>query len=152
MNNEELKQKLSDIAPGLNFEEKQYLTILTDSEKFNEFAIKLKEDHELSFDYLFNLSGVDYGKELGVTYFLTSSQYKHIVVIKIKTEDRENPEFHTVSHIWKTADFHEREVFDLFGIKFKNHPDMRRIFLDDNWVGYPLRKDYVDDVNIIERN
>jgi NADH-quinone oxidoreductase subunit C len=139
------------MVPGLNFEEKQYLTIPTDTDKFIEFALKLKEDGMLSFDYLFNLSGVDYGKELGVTYFLTSTQYNHCIVVKIKTENRETPEFHTVSHIWKTADFLEREVYDLLGIKFKNHPDLRRIFLDESWVGYPLRKDYVDDVNIIER-
>ncbi len=151
MNNEELKQKISEIVSELTFEEKQYLTITTSKEQFNEFAFKLKENESLSFDYLFNLSGVDYGKELGVTYFLTSSKYKHIIVVQIKTEDRENPEFYTVSHIWKTAEFHEREIFDLLGITFKNHPDLRRIFLEDDWVGYPLRKDYIDDVNIIER-
>jgi NADH:ubiquinone oxidoreductase subunit C len=151
MSNEELKQRISEIMPGLDFEEKQYLTLTIHPDAFIELAPKLKEDGPLSLDYLFNLSGVDYGKELGVTYYFTSTEYHHILVVKIKTEDRENPSFHTVSHLWRTAEFHEREVFDLFGIRFKNHPDLRRIFLDDNWEGFPLRKDYVDDVNIIER-
>ncbi len=151
MSNEELKQRLSELMSGLEFEEKQYLTLNLSPSAFIELAPKLKNDGPLSMDYLFNLSGVDYGKELGLTYFFTSSEYRHILVVKIKTEDRENPEFHTVSHLWRTAEFHEREIFDLFGIKFKNHPDLRRIFLEDDWEGYPLRKDYVDEINIIER-
>jgi NADH:ubiquinone oxidoreductase subunit C len=64
---------------------------------------------------------------------------------------RVNPNFDTVCGLWRTAEWHEREIFDLLGIKFNNHPDLRRLFLDDEWVGYPLRKDYKDDINIIER-
>jgi NADH:ubiquinone oxidoreductase subunit C len=74
-----------------------------------------------------------------------------VVVLKVKTPNRENPVLDTVSDIWKTADFLEREVYDLLGINFKNHPDMRRIFLEENFPGHPLRKDFVDEVNIIER-
>jgi NADH:ubiquinone oxidoreductase subunit C len=73
------------------------------------------------------------------------------MVLKAKTSNRKDPVLVSVSDIWKTADFLEREVFDLLGITFRNHPDMRRIFLDENWIGYPLRKDYVDELNIIER-
>lgn len=69
--------------------------------------------------------------------------------MKAKLENRENPEIESLSGIWKTADFHEREVFDLFGINFLHHPDLRRIFMDDNWKGFPLRKDYMDE-NMIE--
>ena len=67
-----------------------------------------------------------------------------------KIEDRQNPKIDSMYSLYKTADFHEREIFDLFGIKFNNHPDLRRIFLDDDWEGFPLRKDYVDEVNIVE--
>ena len=68
----------------------------------------------------------------------------------VRTSDRQHPQFDSVSDIWKTADFHEREVFDLLGIRFSNHPDLRRLFLDNSW-GFPLRKDYVDDINIVTK-
>jgi NADH:ubiquinone oxidoreductase subunit C len=93
---------------------------------------------------------VDYGTDLGVVYHLRSTILNHVVVLKSRTSDRENPNFDTVSDIWKTADLHEREVYDLLGIKFNNHPDLRRLFLDNSW-GFPLRKDYVDDINIVTK-
>jgi NADH:ubiquinone oxidoreductase subunit C len=65
-------------------------------------------------------------------------------MVKVILTDKASPSIPTVSDIWKAAEFYEREIFDLFGIKFENHPDMRRIFLDDDWVGHPLRKDYKD--------
>jgi NADH:ubiquinone oxidoreductase subunit C len=72
-----------------------------------------------------------------------------MVVIKAKINSRENPEIDTVCDLYRTAEFHEREIFDLYGIVFKNHPDLRRLLLTDDWVGYPMRKDYVDPVNMI---
>ena len=90
------------------------------------------------------------GKYLMVVYHLESTKQGHTIVLKVKTEDRQNPVFDTVCDIWRTAEFHEREIFDLLGIRFNNHPDLRRLFLDENWVGYPLRKDYQDEVNIVE--
>ena len=77
-------------------------------------------------------------------------EHRHEVVIRTQITDKENPTVDSVYDLWKTADFHEREIFDLLGIKFNNHPDLRRIFLDDDWEGYPLRKDYVDEINIVE--
>jgi NADH:ubiquinone oxidoreductase subunit C len=64
--------------------------------------------------------------------------------------DRDNPEIETVCKIWRTAEFHEREVYDLFGVKFLNHPDLRRLMMTDDWIGWPLRKDYDDPVNMIK--
>ncbi len=87
---------------------------------------------------------------LVLVYHLRSTKHDHIIVLKTRTSDRETPIFDSVSDIWKTAEFHEREVFDLLGIKFKNHPDLRRLFLDSSW-GFPLRKDYVDDINIVTK-
>ena len=72
------------------------------------------------------------------------------MVLKVKTANREEPVLDTVTPVWRTAKYHEREVFDLLGVKFNNHTDLRRLFLDDDW-GYPLRKDYVDEVRIISR-
>ncbi|WP_372973339.1 NADH-quinone oxidoreductase subunit C, partial [Muriicola sp.] len=104
---------------------------------------------ETEFDYLFCLTGVDWGEELGVIYHLESTTKRHILVVKVSTADRENPELDTVCDLWFTAEFHEREVFDFFGIRFRNHPNLKRLFLTEDWEGYPLRKDYEDDVNMI---
>ena len=151
MDNEKLKEKILILVPEAQLEENpQFLTLVVPPEKLKILMSHLIEEKELDFDYLFCLSGVDWGEELGVVYHLTSTRHNHSVEIKVKTENRENPELDTVSDLWKSADFFEREVWDLFGIRFKGHPDMRRIFLEESWVGYPMRKDYTDDVNIIE--
>ncbi len=118
----------------------------------------LAENEELKFDSLMNLSGVDdangekikdengldiiKGGTLSVWYHLESTSLKHKITLKVSTE-RENPEVSTVTEVWKSADWHEREAFDLYGINFLNHPDLRRILMPYDWeAGYPLRKDY----------
>lgn len=103
----------------------------------------LRDDARLAFDSLSCLSGVDYGagKELGVVYHLFSMQHNHWLVVKVKL-DRESPHVPTVEHIYKAANWHERETFDMYGIVFDFHPDLRKILLPDDWEGYPLRKDY----------
>ena len=75
--------------------------------------------------------------------------WRNLLVFSAQTADREDPNLDTVCDIWPTAEFHEREVYDLFGIRFNNHPDLRRLLLTDDWEGYPLRKDYVDEINIV---
>ncbi len=151
MDNESLKEKILSIVPEASPEEnQQFLTLLVPPARLRELAGRLKSDENLAFDFLFCLTGVDYGKELGVVYHLSSTAHRHEIELKVKTSDRENPELDTVSDLWRTAEFLEREVFDLLGIRFKGHPDLRKIFLDENWVGFPLRKDYSDDVNIVE--
>ncbi|MCX6242958.1 MAG: NADH-quinone oxidoreductase subunit C [Bacteroidetes bacterium] len=151
MDNDSLKARILEIVPEAQQEEnKQYLTILVPAAKLHDLALKMKSTTDLAFDYLICLSGVDYGKQLAVVYHINSILQKHTVVIKVKTDDRINPSFDTVSDIWRTAEFHEREAYDMFGIRFNNHPDLRRIFLEEDWKGYPLRKDYVDEVNIVE--
>jgi NADH:ubiquinone oxidoreductase subunit C len=72
------------------------------------------------------------------------------VTVETDVTDHDNPVIDTVSDIWITAQFQEREIYDLMGVKFANHPDLRRLFLEDGW-GFPLRKDYKDDINFIER-
>ena len=134
-----------DIKEGI-----QYLEVTVPAFKLYSLAKQLRDKKEAQFDYLFCLSGVDYGQDLGIVYHLRSTIYDHVIVLKIRTADREHPQFDSVSDIWKTADFHEREAFDLLGIRFANHPDLRRLFLDSSW-GFPLRKDYVDDINIVTK-
>ena len=90
------------------------------------------------------VTAIDNGPEaktMEVVYNLYSVPFNHHLAFKV-TLPRENPEVDTVSHIWKTADWHEREAFDMFGIKFTNHPDLRRILMPADWEGHPLRKDY----------
>ncbi len=130
-------------------EESQFLNINVQPADLHQLMFQLKNNTETNFDYLFCLTGVDWGKELGVVYHLESTTHRHIIVVKVKTEDRENPVFDSVCDIWKTAEFHEREVFDFFGIKFNNHPNLKRLFLTEDWDGFPLRKDYLDDINMI---
>ena len=151
MDNERLTEWIRTLVPEAQLEEnKQFLTLVIPADKFHDLAVNLKENEDTLMDYLFCLSGVDMIKHLMVVYHLNSTRYGHSLELKVKTEARENPAFDTVSDIWQAANFYEREIFDLFGIRFNNHPDLRRIFLDENWKGYPFRKDYVDEVNIVE--
>ncbi|AFD06804.1 NADH-quinone oxidoreductase subunit C [Solitalea canadensis] len=114
-----------------------------------EVCLELRDNEQTYFDFLSCLSGVDYGEEqskIGVVYHLSSIPFKKQLVLKVeKAFDRNSsklPSFPTVSTVWRTADWHEREAFDLLGIDFEGHPDLRRILLPDDWEGYPLRKDY----------
>lgn len=130
----------------------QYTTVTVAPENLHHLAVQLKTSPSTHFDYLISLTGVDFSdKSLGVVYHLASTLHKEILVLKTAVPNRENPTLDTVSDIWKTAEFHEREVYDLLGITFNNHPDMRRIFLEEDWEGHPLRKDYKDEKNIVER-
>jgi NADH-quinone oxidoreductase subunit C len=86
---------------------------------------------------------------LTMVYHFSSTVFRHTIVVKVKL-DRNNPEIETVSDIWRTAEFHEREVYDLFGVRFLHHPDLRRLLLTDDFEGYPLRKDFEDPINMIK--
>ena len=151
MTNESLQSLISSWIPDLEFseEDSQYLTISVDKNNLYDLMVQLKANSETQFDYLFCLTGVDWGEELGVVYHLESTSLRHSIVVKVKTSDREDPKLDSVWDIWRTAEFHEREVYDFFGITFSNHPNLKRIFLTDEWDGYPLRKDYVDEINMV---
>ncbi|MCK6616387.1 MAG: NADH-quinone oxidoreductase subunit C [Cyclobacteriaceae bacterium] len=151
MNNEALKEFILQRVPEAEISQgAQFLQAVVLSEKAHSLLSELKSNPQTSFDYLFCLTGVDWPQHMEVIYHLKSTTHNHMVVIKSKINTREYPQTDTVSDIWRTAEFHEREVFDLYGIVFKNHPDLRRLLLTDDWVGYPMRKDYVDKVNMIE--
>jgi len=110
--------------------------------RISEIAAFLHDDADLDFDYLMCLSGVDLTKGLlGVVYHLYSMNKKHKLTVKVELP-AEKPEVGTVSAIWPTANWHEREAYDMLGIRFLNHPDLRRILLPEDWEGHPLRKDY----------
>lgn len=104
----------------------------------------LLRDPRMKFDWLACLSGMDYvaDDQMCVIYDLYSFDLKHTFAVKAYCL-REDPNVPTVSDLWPAADWHEREAFDMFGINFEGHPDLRRILCADDWEGYPLRKDYV---------
>ncbi len=101
------------------------------------------EDPELAMDCLSNQSGVDYKDRIEVVYHLFSYKHRHGAVLKVKLP-RDNPSIETVESVWKSANWMEREIFDLLGVNFEGHSDMRRILMPEDWIGHPLRKDFVE--------
>jgi NADH-quinone oxidoreductase subunit C len=150
MTNEEFKIQLAAAYPSLVFEEGgEWVTASVEPAAWKEFAKNLRNDPAYHFDYLFCITCVDWKTHLGMVYHLTSTVHRHTLVVKAKL-DRTKPEIETVCDIWRTAEFHEREQFEMFGVNFLNHPDLRRLILTDDFVGFPLRKDFEDPVNMIK--
>jgi NADH:ubiquinone oxidoreductase subunit C len=149
MTNEEVKEFITNVQPSASFDETgEWLNIHTEPAQWKSLA-KLLRNAPFQFDYLFCLTCIDWKTHLTMVYHLSSTDHRHTIVVKAIL-DRVKPVIDTVSDIWKTAEFHEREVFDLFGVQFLNHPDLRRLILTDDFEGYPLRKDFEDPVNMIK--
>jgi NADH-quinone oxidoreductase subunit C len=149
-----LKEKFTD--DSINFTEEiiqPFITVKPAAiEKISTF---LRDEEKFHFDWLNNLSGVHYPAEevpedseekpideFEVVYHLYSMKHRHKAVLKVRVPVS-SAKIPSVAMVWRTADWHEREAYDLFGIEFTDHPDLRRILLPDDWEGYPLRKDYV---------
>ena len=117
--------------------------VVVEAAAMHDVGDYLRHDDDLQFESLMCLSGVDYGPEktLGVVYNFASMTHRHKLTVKVEVP-REGGSVPTVSDIWRTADWHEREAYDMVGVQFDNHPDHRRILLPDDWDGFPLRKDY----------
>lgn len=142
----EIKEIISRILPSATFTEGDTLMVTVDEKDWHGFAKALKETKGLEFDVLSAVVGMDWKDSLGVVYYLTStSRNWDVISVKVAVADRENPMIHSVCDLWQVANFQEREVYDFYGIKFINHPDMRRFFLRNDWKGHPLRKDYDTD-------
>ena len=107
-----------------------------------EIALFLRDEQTFQFDFMSCLSGVDYNDgNLGIVYHLFSMVHKHKIVIRVNCP-KDNPRIHSVHDVWGTANWHEREAFDMYGIQFDGHPDLRRILCPDDYPGHPLRKDF----------
>lgn len=138
-----IKEILISQIPEVEFDEKDTSTVIVQPAQLRLLAEKLRYDDNLLFDFLRSLTGMDWGEEgLGVVYHLESTTYGYLLVVKTRAPRVEYPEIPTVSDIWKAAELNEREVYDFFGIGFTGHPDMRRLYLREDWVGYPLLKDF----------
>ena len=150
MLNEELKTKITELLTTATFEEGgEWITVTIDPTNWLPFAQQLRFDESIYFDYLFCVTCVDWKTHLTMVYHLTSTKFRHTIVVKSILKN-DIPEIETISHIWKTAVFHEREAYEMFGVRFLNHPDLRLLILPDGWEGKnPMRKDYEDPINMI---
>jgi NADH-quinone oxidoreductase subunit C len=150
MTNEELKTSIPSLLASAVIEDgSDFLTINVEATDWLAFAQQLRNDASMQFNFLFCLTCVDWKTHLTMVYHLRSTIHRHEIVVKAKL-DRTNPEIETVSHIWRTAEFHEREVYEMFGVKFLNHPDLRLLILPDGWEGKkPMLKDFEDPINMI---
>jgi NADH:ubiquinone oxidoreductase subunit C len=150
VNSEQLKSNLTAGIPSLSFEEgNEWLTAITDPAGWKPLAHHLRSTPGLDFDYLFCVTCVDWKTHLTMVYHLSSSVHRNTLVVKVKL-DRNEPRIETVSDLWRTAEFHEREQYEMFGVQFLNHPDLRLLILPEGWEGkFPMRKDFEDPVNMI---
>jgi NADH-quinone oxidoreductase subunit C len=117
--------------------------LLLKSDQLLAVMAYLKKSPDLDFDYLNHVTGVDYYDYLEVVYQLTSLKHNHGLVLKVRCYDRDNPVLPSVTGLWQGADFQEREIYDLLGISFEGHPNLRRIVLWEGFEGHPLRKDFL---------
>jgi NADH-quinone oxidoreductase subunit C len=147
MSPQEIAQRLAErLGPGVLSSDVAgtHPHAVIDPQRWLEAARLLREDADLAFDFFRCLSAVDYPKEgqLACVYDLISTTHRHAFAVKVFTP-RADPRVPSVAGLWPTANWHEREAFDLMGIVFDGHPELRRILLPEDWQGHPLRKDYV---------
>jgi NADH-quinone oxidoreductase subunit C len=145
---EEIKNYIANLLPTASFDEAgEWLNVMIEPNEWRSLASQLRNG-ATNMDYLFCLTCVDWKTHLTMVYHLSSTGHRQTIVVKAKL-NRDQPVTDTVSDIWRTAEFHEREVFELFGVHFTGHPDLRRLILTDDFNGFPLRKDFEDPVNMI---
>ncbi len=135
----DLINSIKSIDDSIDFNEDSQVFVIEKVENWIDVARKLRQDFE--FDYLMCITSLDLEEgRLSLAYNLHSTNQK--TTVEFQLIFNEDVEVHSVESIWKTADWHEREAYDMMGIKFSNHPDMKRILLPEDWEGYPLKKDY----------
>ncbi|TFG45511.1 MAG: NADH-quinone oxidoreductase subunit C [Dehalococcoidia bacterium] len=135
---ERLKKELGD-----NVIVEDEISLVIAADRLSDLSIFLHDDLDLNLDYLSSVTAVDYKTHFEIVYHLVSLTKEHRLVFKVRVDDHENPSLPTVINVWRGADLQEREIFDLFGINFDGHPNMKRLFLWEGFPGHPMRKDWV---------
>ena len=138
----EVAAKVEEQFPGSVIESNEE-SLVVKSEVLLPVATFLKTTPGFDFDYLTSLTGVDYYRYFEVVYHLTSMKHNHSLVLKTRCYTRDNAVLPSVVSLWRGADFQEREIYDLLGVSFEGHPNLKRIFLWEGFEGHPLRKDYL---------
>ena len=141
LSGKEIASQIEEKFPG-SVEESSEDSLVVKSDSLLSVATFLKNGDNLKFDYFNYVTAVDYFSYFEVVYQLTSLEHNHTIIIKTRC-DRDNPAVPSVVGLWQGADFQEREIYDLMGITFEGHPNMKRIFLWEGFQGHPLRKDYL---------
>jgi NADH-quinone oxidoreductase subunit C len=142
LSGQEVASKLAARFPESVIESNNFAVTLK-TEYLLEIADYLKNSPEEAYDFLADITSVDYLDYFEIVYRLTSIKNNRSLVFKVRCPDREKPSVPSLTGLWKGADLMEREVFDMMGISFDDHPNMKRIFLWEGFKGYPLRKDYL---------
>ena len=140
-----IQEKINGWVPEAQMEEGQIPAFRIPASRIHDLCKNLRDDKETPYKFLVSLIGMDWGDSLGVIIQLSNLTFDQAVLLKVSTEDLENPQIPSISDLWGIANLYEREVFCLLGIRFIDHPDMRRLYLRSSWNGYPLRKDYQPD-------
>ncbi|OGN91816.1 MAG: hypothetical protein A2Z70_03605 [Chloroflexi bacterium RBG_13_48_17] len=142
LNGEQVAKRISKASPGAVVAADKAAVIVT-SESLFKVAEFLRNTPALDFDYLADLTSVDYTDYFEVVYHLASLKHNHSLVLKTRCHNRDKPAVPSVTELWRSADFMEREVYDLMGIVFDGHPNLKRLLLWEGFAGHPLRRDYL---------
>ena len=141
LSGKEIASKLEQQFPGSIITANEDCLVIK-GESLLDIASFLKTTPDLNFDYLTSITSFDYGDYFEVAYHLTSIKHNHSLLVKVRCHEQDNPTLPSVVGLWQGADFQEREIYDLMGINFDGHPNLKRIFLWEGFKGHPLRKDY----------
>ena len=139
---EQIAKEITELFPGAVVVADKVAVVVT-SQSLYQVAEFLKNTPALDFDYLTNLTAVDYMDYFEVVYHLISLKHNHSLVLKTRCNDRDKPVVPSVVNLWRSADFQERELYDLMGIIFDGHPNLKRLLLWEGFEGHPLRRDYL---------
>jgi len=142
LSGKDLASQIEEKFPG-SIEESSQESLVVKSDSLLPVLSFLKDTDSFKFDYPNYITAVDYYSYFEVVYQLTSLEHNHSIIIKTRCYDRENPSVPSVIGLWQGADLQEREIYDLMGIQFEGHPNLKRILLWDGFEGHPLRKDYL---------
>jgi NADH-quinone oxidoreductase subunit C len=142
LNGEDVAKKIANVFPdSVTASDKK--AVIVNSKSLYQVAEYLKNTAEFDYNYLANLTSADYMDYFEIVYNLVSLNHNHSLTLKTRCHDREKPSVPSVVSLWRTADYQEREIYDLMGITFTGHPNMKRLLLWEGFPGHPLRRDYL---------